>query len=102
MIYRKRLRRKLRDYTSNIPPHAQAAKKADEWLVSEGKAPRYENGGWVSYCYTVNGPEPIEHLVSPLDYDLYLARQIAPIVDGVVSFLGTSYNEITSDQLSLL
>jgi DNA polymerase-2 len=102
LIYRKRLRRKLHEYTANVPPHVQAAKKADEWLKSEGKPTRYEHGGWVSYCYTVNGPEPVEHLVSPLDYDLYLSRQIAPIVDGVVSFLGTSYNDITSDQLSLL
>jgi DNA polymerase II len=102
LVYRKRLRRKLSDYSCNIPPHAQAAKKADEKLTSQGKAARYERGGWISYCYTVNGPEPLEHLTSPLDYDMYLERQIAPIVDGIVTFLGDSYEDITSNQLRLL
>lgn len=102
LVYRKRLRRKLSDYSSNIPPHAQAAKKADDHLKSQGKSARYERGGWVSYCYTVNGPEPLEHLTSPLDYDIYLERQIAPIVDGIVTFLGSTYEEITSNQLRLL
>ena len=102
LIYRKRLRRNLSDYTRNIPPHVQAARKADDYLHSQGKARRYEHGGWISYCYTVNGAEPIEHLTSPLDYDLYLERQIAPIVDGILPFLGSSYKAITSSQLRLL
>ena len=102
LIYRKRLRRKLADYTSNVPPHVQAARKADEYLVAQNKAPRYQRAGWISYYYTVNGPEPIENLVSALDYDVYLERQIAPIVDGIVGFLGTSYDNITSNQLRLL
>jgi DNA polymerase-2 len=102
LIYRKRLRRKLNEYQRNVPPHAQAAKKADEWLVQQGKKTRYQQGGWVSYYYTTNGPEPIECINSPLDYELYLERQIAPIVDGIVGFLGTSFDEITSGQMTLL
>jgi len=102
LIYRKRLRRKLNEYQRNIPPHAQAAKIADAWLQKQGINPRYQRGGWISYCYTLNGPEPLECLSSALDYDLYLERQIAPIVDGIVSFLGTSFNEITSGQMTLL
>jgi len=102
LVYRKRLRRKLQEYQRNVPPHVQAARKADTWLAAQGKKNRYQNGGWIEYCYTLNGPEPLECLTSPFDYDLYLERQIAPIVDAIVSFLGTSYTEITSGQMTLL
>jgi DNA polymerase-2 len=102
LVYRKRLRRRLNDYQHNIPPHAQAARKSDDKRISQGKPERYKQGGWIEYYYTVNGPEPIEYLESRLDYTLYLERQIAPIVDGIVTFLGTSYEEITSSQMNLL
>ncbi len=102
LIFRKRLRRKLIEYQKNIPPHAQAAKKADEWLQKQGKPPRYQNRGWIEYVYSTSGPEPLECQTSPLDYDIYLERQIAPVVDGIVAFLGDSYTEITSGQLNLL
>ncbi len=102
MLFRKRLRRKLADYQKNIPPHVQAARKADEWLTQQGRRPRYQNRGWIEYAYTTHGPEPVECLTSPLDYDLYLERQIVPIVDGIVMFLGESFSEITSHQMNLL
>lgn len=102
LIYRKRLRRKLSEYQRNIPPHAQAALKADEYLIKQGKKPRYQFGGWIEYVYTVNGPEPKEFQHSPLDYELYLERQIEPIVDGIVCFLGNSYQKITDQQLNLI
>ena len=102
LVYRKRLRRHLNEYQKNIPPHVQAAKKAEQWLSSQGKRQRYQRGGWIEYCYTLNGPEPLENLESPLDYDLYIERQIAPVVDGIVMFLGTSFDEITSKQLNLI
>ena len=102
LIYRKRLRRRLNEYQKNIPPHVQAAKKAEQWLVSQGKRQRYQRGGWIEYCYTLNGPEPLENIQSALDYDLYIERQIAPVVDGIVLFLGTSFDEITSSQLNLI
>ncbi len=57
LVYRKRLRRKLADYRRNIPPHVQAAHKAEQWLQSQGKPPRYQRGGWIHYVMTVNGPE---------------------------------------------
>ncbi|UZW76839.1 DNA polymerase II [Alkalimarinus sediminis] len=102
LLFRKRLRRKLADYQKNIPPHVQAARKADEWLLQQGKRARYQNRGWIEYAYTIRGPEPIECLTSPLDYDIYLDRQIGPIVDGIVTFLGQSFSEIISDQIPLL
>jgi DNA polymerase-2 len=102
LAYRKRLRRRLNEYLRNIPPHVQAAQKADALSLTQGATAKYARGGWIEYYYTVNGPEAAEYLQSQLDYDLYLERQIAPIVDGIVGFLGTSYEELTSKQLTLL
>ncbi|MGH1370948.1 MAG: DNA polymerase II [Cellvibrionaceae bacterium] len=101
LVYRKRLRRPLDEYLRNIPPHAQAARKADEWLESQALPARYTRGGWVQYLLTVNGPEPLERLTSVLDYDLYVGRQIEPIADGILQFLDTSFAEITDQQIGL-
>ena len=101
LIYRKRLRRHLDDYVRNIPPHAQAARKADDWLESQDLPSRYARGGWVRYVLTVNGPEPLEIITSVLDYDLYIERQIEPVADGILQFLDTSFAEITDQQIGL-
>ncbi|WP_233716707.1 DNA polymerase II [Ketobacter alkanivorans] len=101
LVYRKRIRRRLVDYQKNVPPHAQAAKKADVWLQQQGRAPRYERGGWVSYVMTVNGPEPMEHHPSALDYDHYLTRQLAPAVDGILQCEGRSLESILRSQMTL-
>jgi len=101
LVYRKRLRRRLDDYVRNVPPHVQAARKADEWLESEGLPVRYARGGWVQYVLTVNGPEPLENVSSPLDYDLYIERQIEPIADGILQFLDSSFQDVTDQQLGL-
>ena len=102
LSFRKRLRRKLSEYQSNIPPHAQAAKKADQYHRDNGQPLRYQQGGWVRYFYTLNGPEPAENRVSLLDYDLYIERQIAPIVDSILCFFDTDFSSICSNQLKLI
>ncbi len=99
LVYRKRIRRRLDEYQRNVPPHVQAARIADLMLEREGRAPRYTRGGWVQYVMTVNGPEPLEFARSKLDYELYVERQIVPIVDGIVHFLGSSYDRIAGKQL---
>jgi DNA polymerase-2 len=99
--YRKRIRRRLDDYKKNVPPHVQAARKADEWLKSQGKPARYQRGGWVQYALTTNGPEPQEHRVSPFDYEEFIERQLAPIVDGILHFQGKSFESIVDQQLGL-
>ncbi len=95
LIYRKRLRRKLGDYQKNIPPHVQAARK----LQRAGG--QIDKGGWISYLITVNGPEPQVCQVSTIDYGHYIDRQLQPIADSVLYFLGTSFASITDRQLSL-
>lgn len=101
LVFRKRIRRPLAGYVRNRPPHVQAAIKADEWLLKCGKNARYQRGGWIKYVLTTHGPEPLECVQSPLDYDVLLMRQIAPIVDAVGQFLGVSYAQLTNPQLGL-
>lgn len=101
LVYRKRLRQRLEKYVKNVPPHVRAARLADEYLASQGKRPRYQNKGWVSYVMTVKGPEPLEHHTSPLDYDHYVEKQLRPIAEAILPFTGQSFDELAGDQLAL-
>jgi len=101
LVYRKRIRRRLAEYQRNVPPHAQAAKKADEWLQQHGQPARYSRGGWISYVITAHGPEPLECRQSALDYEHYVSRQLAPAVDGILYCEGRSLESILRSQLSL-
>lgn len=101
LLYRKRIRRKLSDYQKNVPPHVQAARKAEAWRREQGMSSAYERGGWIEYYMTVNGAEPAECCHSELDYNHYIERQLAPAVDGLLACFDTSFDEIVNQQLSL-
>ncbi len=101
LVYRKRIRRRLDDYVKNIPPQIQAARIADKERKKEGKPLAYQRGGWIEYVWTINGPEPLEYLSSAPDYDLYIERQIAPIADGILQFLGSDFDSIAGQQLGM-
>ena len=101
LVYRKRIRRRLSEYQRYVPPHAQAANKADSWLRHQGKTELYSRGGWISYVITLNGPEPLEHHPSALDYEHYVSRQLAPAVDGILQCEGRSLESIMRSQMSL-
>ncbi|MBV7296905.1 DNA polymerase II [Enterovibrio paralichthyis] len=101
LIYRKRLRRKLSDYEKNVPPHVKAARKADEVNKKLGRSLQYQHGGWIEYVITVNGPEPLEALESPYDYQHYVDKQLKPIADGILPFIGKNFDELSMPQLGL-
>ncbi|MEP0354701.1 DNA polymerase II [Paraglaciecola sp.] len=101
LIYRKRIRRKLVQYIKNVPPHVKAARIADERNTSLGKPLKYQNKGWISYIITTNGPEPIEYQTNAIDYEHYIEKQIRPIAEGILPFIGLSFEEITGQQLGL-
>ena len=98
LVYRKRLRRPLEDYQRNVPPHVRAARAADEFHLRQGRPAQYRNGGWIRYVMTVAGPEPLETRRSPIDYGHYLARQLEPVADAILPFLGDSFARLTSPQ----
>jgi DNA polymerase-2 len=101
LVYRKRLRRPLEDYQRNVPPHARAARIADEYNRLQGRPLQYQNGGWIRYVMTVAGPEPLETQRSPIDYEHYLTRQLQPVADAILPFLGDDFAALTSRQQML-
>jgi len=101
LVYRKRLRRKLSEYERNVPPHVRAARLADEYNQAQGRAMQYQNGGWISYVMTIAGPEPLENLHSPIDYDHYIERQLEPVADGIIPFLHDDFATLITGQMGL-
>lgn len=101
LVLRRRLRRKLSDYTKNVPPHVRAARRADEHRVKHGLKPAFENGGWIEYLMTVNGPEPLAYVQAPIDYDFYIDRQLAPIADAILALDDVTLSGLTDRQLGL-
>ncbi|OCX97104.1 MAG: DNA polymerase II [Pseudomonas sp. K35] len=101
LIYRKRLRRRLDDYQRNVPPHVRAARLADDYNDRQGRPQQYQNGGWISYLMTVAGPEPLETRSSAVDYDHYVTRQLQPVADAILPFVGDDFASLVDGQLGL-
>ncbi|KAA9002644.1 DNA polymerase II [Affinibrenneria salicis] len=101
LIYRKRLRRRLDDYQKNVPPHARAARIAEDYNRQLGRPLQYQNGGWISYVMTSAGPEPLEIRHSPLDYQHYVERQLQPVADAILPFLHDDFTTLVTGQMGL-
>lgn len=101
LIYRKRLRRRLADYQRNVPPHVRAARLADEYNDRLGRPRQYQNGGWIRYVITVAGPEPLEVRRAAIDYDHYLTRQLQPVAEAILPFVGDDFSALIDGQLEL-
>ena len=96
LVYRKRLRRRLDDYERNVPPHVQAARRC-----RERKLPVPSRGSWVEYVITTAGAEPAEAPSAQLDYQHYVDKQLQPVADGILGFVGTSFSALTDRQFDL-
>jgi DNA polymerase-2 len=101
LIYRKRLRRNLDDYVKNVPPHVKAASLAATELAKLQKPLRYQYKGWVEYYMTVAGPQPVGFVNAALDYQFYVDRQLEPIADAILPFVGLSFQAIVDQQMGL-
>ncbi|MCP4188498.1 MAG: DNA polymerase II [Gammaproteobacteria bacterium] len=101
LVYRKRLRKKLSDYQTNIPPHAQAAIKAETEFKNNGLPSRYQNKSWIKYVITETGAETLECQRSKLDYEHYVEKQLAPIADTILTAIGSSMDAVTRQQQDL-
>ncbi|USD42283.1 DNA polymerase II [Vibrio sp. SCSIO 43135] len=101
LSYQKRLRRKLHEYQKNIPPQVRAARMADEINAQLGRPLQYQNRGRVEYLITVNGPEPKEYLKSAIDYQHYIDKQLKPIADAILPFIGLDFARLSEPQLGL-
>jgi DNA polymerase-2 len=96
LVYRKRLRRRLDEYERNVPPHVQAAR------LHEGRGlPAPGRGDWVEYVITTAGAEPAAAALAPLDYQHYVDRQLLPVADGILGFVGSSFRALVDRQFDL-
>ena len=101
LVYRKRLHKKLGEYQKNIPPHAQAAIKAEAEFRQKNEPSRYRNRSWISYVVTVAGAETLECQSARLDYEHIVERQLTPIADTILNAIGSSMDTITRQQQNL-
>ncbi len=101
LVLRKRLRRKLKDYVKNVPPHVQAARKAEDIRRQRDLPSLYQSGGWIEYIMTINGAEPRQYRESAIDYEFYVERQLTPIADSILVFEASSMDKILNNQIGL-
>ena len=101
LVYQKRLRRKLHEYQKNIPPQVRAARMADEINDKLGRPLQYQNKGRIEYLITLNGPEPKEYLKSGIDYQHYIDKQLKPVAEAILPFIGLDFEQVSGQQLGL-
>jgi DNA polymerase-2 len=100
LILKKTIRRQLTEYV-NTPPHIKAALLANKILMSQGCKPKYSRRTIIKYVITLDGVQPFEFNTSKLDYDFYINKQLKPIANDILPFIGKDFDVITSKQLGL-
>lgn len=96
LVYRRRLRRDVDAYESNLPPHVKAAR-----MVAESDDADDSPMNEVEYLMTTKGPQPLGQITAPIDYAHYLDKQLAPALDVLLAQLGTSWDRLAGNQLQL-
>jgi DNA polymerase II len=86
LVYRKGLRKDVREYTASTPPHVAAARKSSA-----------DPGRLVAYMMTTAGPEPIDNLTHPPDRMHYVTKQIRPVAEPVLGALGLDFDRVIGD-----
>jgi len=101
LVYKKRLRRPLADYEKNIPPHVRAARLAEQAALTKGQKSTFRRGSSIRYVITLAGPEPLTAMTAPLDYTHYLTKQLQPVAEGILGFVGGNFENVMTGQLGL-
>jgi len=87
LVYKKGVRKNLKEYTKTTPPHVKAARILEE-----------KQGGLsstvIEYVMTDKGPEPVGYVTGKIDYDHYIEKQLKPIADSVLGFFGTNFDDL--------
>lgn len=100
LVYRKRLRRRLDEYQKTMPPHVKAARLADE-AEQERRGPLTARRHEIRYLITTQGAEPLEYRQHPIDYEHYIEKQLRPVAEAILPFIGRRFDEWADEQLSL-
>jgi DNA polymerase-2 len=85
LVYQKRLTKPAGEYIKIVPPHVKAARLLGE--QTEGLKE-------IRYVMTKRGPVPQALPHDDLDYMHYIEKQLKPIADAVLQFLGLRFNDI--------
>ncbi|MFS1422326.1 DNA polymerase II [Shewanella sp. 10N.286.48.B5] len=99
LIFRKRLKRNIEDYTAKSSPHVKAATRLCQIT---GNSELGKRGTMIAYRMTLNGAQPIEATNESIDYQYYLDKQIEPIAEPVLGLKGDSFDSLVSNQMLLL
>ncbi len=90
LVYRKGLRKNLKEYTATTPPHVAAARKLS-----------HEPGRVISYLITTAGPEPAEERRHTIDHEHYVQKQIRPVAEPVLAILHLDFDKVIGDDAQL-
>ncbi|WP_134396636.1 hypothetical protein, partial [Pseudomonas aeruginosa] len=66
-----------------------------------GRPRQYQSGGWISYVISVAGPEPLEARRSAIDYEHYVGKQLQPVADAILPFVGDDFATLVDRQMAL-
>lgn len=69
--------------------------------TSSGRPRQYQSGGWISYVISVAGPEPLEARRSAIDYEHYVGKQLQPVADAILPFVGDDFATLVDRQMAL-
>jgi DNA polymerase-2 len=83
LIYRKSIRKNLDEYIKTTPPHVKAARKLERL-----------DGNVIEYVMTEDGPEPVQAIKHPIDYEHYINKQIKPIAESVLCFFDKHFEDL--------
>ncbi|MBD3322568.1 MAG: DNA polymerase II [Chitinivibrionales bacterium] len=89
LVYKKRMRKSIGEYTGTLPPHVQAARLLN--------TPKHV----VAYYITVDGPQPVEKRRSPIDYNHYIETQLKPVADSILEWTGLDFDSIVTGRQEL-
>lgn len=78
LVLQKSLRKPLEAYTKTTPPHVKAARRSQD-------AP----GRTIAYIVTKHGPEPMDTLTAPPDYEHYIVKELRPVADSILRLVGS-------------
>jgi len=99
LIFSKRLRRDIGDYTNKSSPHVKAAQR----LCDNSGDDRYgKRGSLIQYIITLNGAEPIRYRQSAIDHQYYIDKQLNAVAEPVLAILGKSFIDIATKQMPLI
>ncbi|WP_254693709.1 DNA polymerase II [Shewanella sp. MEBiC00475] len=99
LIFKKRLRRNVEDYTAKSSPHVKAAKQLAQ-LLDDVNVTR--KGQQIKYVMTLTGAQAIEAKPHNIDYEYYISKQIQPIAEPILQLCGQSFDALVNNQMILI